>query len=77
MRESEYQKDEALRSSFAETMATAATIAERRIGIRHRLMEIGHITREDTRSIPLDATVNEARTARAMADAPSASPREA
>ena len=72
MREQEYARDEALRSSFAETMATAAEIAQQRIGIRRRLQEIAHICGETGRDIALDAVVDAERTTRRLAEEPPA-----
>jgi hypothetical protein len=65
-----YTDDEALRSSYIETMTKAAEIARQRVGVCQRLMEIAAVTRESNRSVQIEAAAETERRVRQLVEEP-------
>jgi hypothetical protein len=65
-----YTDDEALRSSYTETMTKAAEIARQRVGVCRRLMEVAAICRESNRSVQIEAAAEVERRVRQLAEEP-------
>jgi hypothetical protein len=70
IRQEEYVNDEALRSSYIETMTRAAEIAQQRVDLCRRLMEIAAIRRESSRSVQIEAIAEAERRVRQLAEEP-------
>jgi hypothetical protein len=70
IRKEEYVNDEALRSSFIETMTRAHEIARQRVDVCKRLMEIAAICRESSRSVHIDAAAEARRRVQQLAEEP-------
>jgi hypothetical protein len=70
VKEEAYTDDEALRSSYIETMTKAAEIARQRINVCQRLMEVAAICRESNRSVQIEAAAEAERRVRRLAEEP-------
>jgi len=70
VRQEAYTDDEALRSSYIETMTKAAEIARQRINVCQRLMEIAAIRRENSRSVQINVVAEAERRVRQLAEEP-------
>jgi hypothetical protein len=70
VRQEAYTDDEALRSSYIETMTKAAEIARQRINVCQRLMEVAAICSESNRSVQIDAIAEAERRVRQLAEEP-------
>jgi hypothetical protein len=70
VRQEAYTDDEALRSSYIETMTRAAEIAKQRVDVCRRLMEVAAICRESNRSVQIEAAAETERRVRQLAEEP-------